>query len=99
MAAKLNRQNLIQSAISSFILKQEFYHLQSLFQTFTSLNLTYGGLLIARNGHQTLISALEKGRSAYAQSKGAKRKLLCIRKRFYRSCKNTLKILHSAEQN
>lgn len=33
-----------------------------------------------------------------AQSKGARRKLLCIRKRLYRSCKN-LKILHSAEQN
>lgn len=93
VAAKMN--NLIWSAIASFILKQELYCLQ----TPTSVTLTYGGLLIARNGHQMLISALEKGHSTYAQSKGAKRKLLCIRKRLYRSCKKTLKILHSAEQN
>lgn len=99
MAAKLNRQNLIQSAISSFILKQVIYHLQSLFQTSTSLTLTYGGLLFARNGHQMLISALEKGHSAYAQSKGANRKLLCISKRLYRSHKKILKVLYSAEQN
>lgn len=46
-----------------------------------------------------LISALEKGCSTYAKNRGAKRKLLCLRKRLHSSCKKSLKILHTAEQN
>lgn len=42
-AAKLNREDLIQSTISSFTLNQEFGLLRNLFQASTSLTLTYQG--------------------------------------------------------